>query len=80
MCLRETLRLHSVVPTVTRSVEEDFEFEGILYERGTTVMVGIQAAHMDERNWKDPKTFKVRASHRISKCVAGTLQLLRYLT
>ncbi|GMI02728.1 hypothetical protein TrVE_jg12310 [Triparma verrucosa] len=58
MCLRETLRLHSVVPTVTRSVEEDFEFEGIMYERGTTVMVGIQAAHMDERNWKDPKTFK----------------------
>jgi cytochrome P450 len=57
-CLKEALRRYSVVPTVTRTVSEDIELEGHTLKKGTTVMVGIQGVHMDERWWKGATEFR----------------------
>ena len=39
-CLREALRRHSVLPTVTRSATCDVVVDGVTYAKGTTFMVG----------------------------------------
>ena len=56
-CLRETLRKHSVVPTVTRSAACDVTVDGVEYKSGTTFMIGIEGAHMDEEYWPEPVSF-----------------------
>lgn len=56
-CLREALRRHSVLPTVTRSATCDVVVDGVSYAKGTTFMVGVEGAHMDKEYWPNPEVF-----------------------
>jgi cytochrome P450 len=57
-CLKEALRLFSVVPTVTRTATKTTEIDGHTFPKGTTVMVGIQAVHSDPAHWPEPKAYR----------------------
>tara|TARA_R110002050_G_scaffold74087_1_gene159094 strand:+ start:3350 stop:3841 length:492 start_codon:yes stop_codon:yes gene_type:complete len=52
--IRETLRLYSPVPMVTRSPFEDDEFDGMKIPRGTWVSVMIRAVHLRPDLWPNP--------------------------
>jgi len=56
-CLKEALRKYSVVPTVARQVVEDTKFGSHVVPRGTTVMIGIQAMHLDPLHWPEPFSY-----------------------
>jgi cytochrome P450 len=62
-CLKESLRKYSVVPMVTRRVVEDLNMEmrsatesssTFFLPKGSTVLVNIQAVHMNPNLWPDP--------------------------
>ena len=60
--LKESLRMFSVVPTVTRSVDSQnctlvVEDRQVTLPVGTTVMIGIQAVHMNPQVWREPKVY-----------------------
>ena len=56
--LKETLRLYSVVPVVTRVAEEDDDLGGVKVPAGTTVIMSLQGVHHREDLWEDPLTYK----------------------
>ena len=56
--LKETLRLYSVVPVVTRVAEEDDDLGGTRVPAGTTVIMSLQGVHHREDLWEDPLTYK----------------------
>lgn len=49
--LRETLRLHSIVPTVTRAPAEDDEVNGYFIPKGSKVVINIWGVHHDPELW-----------------------------
>ena len=56
--LKETLRLYSVVPVVTRVAEEDDDLGGVRIPKGTTVIMSLQGVHQREDLWPDPLVYK----------------------
>ena len=56
--LKETLRLYSVVPVVTRVAEEDDDLGGVRVPKGTTVIMSLQGVHQREDLWPDPLVYK----------------------
>lgn len=56
--LKESLRLYSVVPVVTRVAEEDDDLGGTRVPAGTTVIMSLQGVHHREDLWEDPLTYK----------------------
>jgi cytochrome P450 len=56
--LKETLRLYSVVPVVTRVAEEDDDLGGVRVPAGTTVIMSLQGVHHRADVWPDPLTYK----------------------
>lgn len=56
--LKETLRLYSVVPVVTRVAEEDDDLGGVRIPKGTTVIMSLQGVHHREDLWPDPLVYK----------------------
>eukprot|EP00227_Mantoniella_beaufortii_P001127 CAMPEP_0197614868 /NCGR_PEP_ID=MMETSP1326-20131121/59742_1 /TAXON_ID=1155430 /ORGANISM="Genus nov. species nov., Strain RCC2288" /LENGTH=498 /DNA_ID=CAMNT_0043183745 /DNA_START=501 /DNA_END=1997 /DNA_ORIENTATION=+ len=56
--LKESLRLYSVVPVVTRVAEEDDDLGGTRVPAGTTVIMSLQGVHLREDLWPDPLTYK----------------------
>jgi beta-ring hydroxylase len=56
--LKETLRLYSVVPVVTRVAEDDDNLGGTRVPAGTTVIMSLQGVHHREDLWEDPLTYK----------------------
>eukprot|EP00013_Stygamoeba_regulata_P025127 CAMPEP_0177646300 /NCGR_PEP_ID=MMETSP0447-20121125/9702_1 /TAXON_ID=0 /ORGANISM="Stygamoeba regulata, Strain BSH-02190019" /LENGTH=432 /DNA_ID=CAMNT_0019148827 /DNA_START=285 /DNA_END=1583 /DNA_ORIENTATION=- len=57
-CLKEGIRLHTLVPVVTRMLSEDDQLsDGILLAKGMRVVVPIQAVHLNEEIWPDPERY-----------------------
>ena len=55
--LKETLRLYSVVPVVTRVAAEDDDLGGVRVPAGTTVIMSLQGVHHREDLWPDPMKY-----------------------
>ncbi|KAJ8913635.1 hypothetical protein NQ315_007352 [Exocentrus adspersus] len=55
----ETLRIYTALPFVTRQAAEDYKIPGedVVIEKGTRVMIPIQAIHMDEDIYPEPRKF-----------------------
>jgi len=55
--IRETLRLHPVVPLVPNEAEETVEIQGHAVPKGCTVLVNLWAVHRDAAAWPEPDWF-----------------------
>lgn len=60
LSISETLRLYSPVPFVTRTSAEDYKLPGedMVIEKGTKVIIPIQAIHLDEELYENPNEFE----------------------
>lgn len=56
-CLRESLRLYSVVPTVVRMSSEAININDYFIPKGSTVIINIQGVHHNPSFWPDPLRF-----------------------
>lgn len=57
MCLRESLRKYSVVPTVVRKAAEDVQLGDYVVNRGATIMVSMQGVHHNPNIWPEPMRY-----------------------
>ncbi|CAN7996504.1 unnamed protein product [Ixodes hexagonus] len=73
--LDETMRIYPPVTTfTTRATTKDFEYGGIKFKAGTSIMSPTWDIHTDPRYWHDPETFdperfspeNVRAHHPLA--------------
>lgn len=55
--IRETLRLHPVVPLVPNEAERAVEIHGHAVPKGSTVLVNLWAVHRDAAAWPEPDRF-----------------------
>jgi cytochrome P450 len=55
--IRETLRLHPVVPLVPNEAEQTVKVHGHTVPKGCTVLVNIWAVHRDAGVWPEPDRF-----------------------
>ncbi|KAJ8913634.1 hypothetical protein NQ315_007351 [Exocentrus adspersus] len=55
----ESLRIHAPLPFITRQAVEDYKLPGddVVIEKGTTVLIPIQAIHMNEVAYPNPSNF-----------------------
>ena len=58
MCLRESLRKYSVVPTVVRKASEAVDLCGYHIARGATIMVNVQGVHHNPDLWPEPMEYR----------------------
>mmetsp|Transcript_6601 Transcript_6601/g.16013 ORF Transcript_6601/g.16013 Transcript_6601/m.16013 type:complete len:221 (-) Transcript_6601:175-837(-) len=58
--LRETLRIHSVVPVVTRELAEDDEIGGTRIPKGVVVMCNMRGVHHTADSWPGGDVDKFR--------------------
>uniref|UniRef100_A0A7E4VMU3 Cytochrome P450 n=1 Tax=Panagrellus redivivus TaxID=6233 RepID=A0A7E4VMU3_PANRE len=56
-CIKETLRLFPPVPFYTRSVEEDFDFNGLNVPAGATILIPPFVLHRDNASFPDATNF-----------------------
>uniref|UniRef100_A0AC34EZE3 Cytochrome P450 n=1 Tax=Panagrolaimus sp. ES5 TaxID=591445 RepID=A0AC34EZE3_9BILA len=56
-CIKESLRLYPSVPFFTRSVEEDFDLNGRLLPKGSTVLVPPFVLHRDPMSFPNSSVF-----------------------
>ncbi|CAN6278340.1 unnamed protein product [Urochloa humidicola] len=55
--VKETLRLHAVVPLAPNKVEDTVEIQGHTIPKGSTVIVNLWAIHHSAEVWSDPRKF-----------------------
>ncbi|XP_047042850.1 geraniol 8-hydroxylase-like [Lolium rigidum] len=55
--VKETLRLHAVVPLVPNKAEATVEIQGYTIPKGSTVLVNLWAIHHDPEVWTEPDKF-----------------------
>lgn len=55
--IKETLRLGNIASFVQKKTSEDVEFKGYVIPRGCSVIVHINAVHLDPSTYKDPNHF-----------------------
>ncbi|KAG5325190.1 CP4C1 protein, partial [Pseudoatta argentina] len=56
-CIKEALRLHSVVFFISRVCGEDVKLQSYLIPAGTTLHIDINAIHTDPNFWPNPEVF-----------------------
>eukprot|EP00055_Hartaetosiga_balthica_P014591 m.80731 g.80731 ORF g.80731 m.80731 type:complete len:553 (+) comp8633_c0_seq1:75-1733(+) len=56
--LKETLRLYSLVPVVTRIAVEDDDLCGVKVRAGTGIFIHIGAVHHNPEVWSEPRKFQ----------------------
>ena len=57
--IKETMRLFTVAPILSRKASEEVEIDGFLIPKGTNFLLAIDAMHKDEKYWgKDAHLFK----------------------
>nr|XP_060629438.1 cytochrome P450 4B1-like isoform X1 [Anolis sagrei ordinatus] len=58
MCIKESLRIYSPVPGVSRELAKPITFfDGRTLPEGTVITIGIQLIHKNPSVWKDPEVF-----------------------
>ncbi|XP_047093106.1 geraniol 8-hydroxylase-like [Lolium rigidum] len=55
--VKETLRVHAVVPPVPNKAEATVEIQGYTIPKGSTVLVNLWAIHHDPEVWTEPDKF-----------------------
>ncbi|KAM3206573.1 hypothetical protein ACQJBY_061969 [Aegilops geniculata] len=55
--VKETLRLHAVVPLAPNKVEQTVEIQGYTIPKGSTVIVNLWAIHHNAQVWTEPDKF-----------------------
>uniref|UniRef100_N1QQ45 Cytochrome P450 76C4 n=1 Tax=Aegilops tauschii TaxID=37682 RepID=N1QQ45_AEGTA len=55
--VKETLRLHAVVPLVPNKAEATVKIQGHTVPKGSTVLVNVWAVHHDAEAWPEPNKF-----------------------
>ncbi|KRT84522.1 cytochrome P450 [Oryctes borbonicus] len=70
--VKESLRLHSIVPIIERKISHSIEFNGVTYPKDTTFMFHIGGIHTSEDHFPnpekfDPDRFMPENSHTIQK-------------
>ena len=58
--LNEVLRLESPIQDFSRSVERDYDLDGVVLPAGSRVVTFYGAANRDERHYTDPDRFDIR--------------------
>ena len=53
MCIKEAIRLHSVVPFIMRELKEDIVIDGKLVPKGLTVSIPIYSLHHNPLVWEN---------------------------
>lgn len=53
-CLKESLRLYSVVPVVMRQISQPVQVENHIIPKNTSVTINIQSVHHNETYWPKP--------------------------
>jgi beta-ring hydroxylase len=53
-CLKESLRLYSVVPVVMRQISKPVQVENHIIPKNTSVTINIQSVHHNETYWPNP--------------------------
>lgn len=56
--LKESLRLYSLVPMVSRYCAKDDKLGDQIIPAGTKIFLHLQAVHMNEKLWPNPKEYK----------------------
>ncbi|KAM9208931.1 cytochrome P450 3A4-like [Dugong dugon] len=57
MVVNETLRLYPAIIRLERVCKKDVEISGVLFPKGTKVMVPIFVLHQDPEHWPEPENF-----------------------
>ena len=57
MCIKEGLRHYSPVPFIQREFTHDFEVDGHIYPKGTSVTLHIYGLHHNKDLWDDPMSY-----------------------
>ncbi|KAI8826408.1 cytochrome P450 [Chytriomyces cf. hyalinus JEL632] len=55
--MKETQRLHSIIPIIGRAALHDIEHNGFLIPAKTVVLCNIRGMHLNESYWTDPTAF-----------------------
>lgn len=55
--IKETLRVHPILPAISKKCMEDFEFNGMFIPKGTIILTTFYPNHMDEKYFKNPHEF-----------------------
>ncbi|KAG5305990.1 CP4C1 protein, partial [Acromyrmex insinuator] len=56
-CIKEALRLHSVIFFISRICEEDVKLQSYLVPAGTNLVIDINGVHKDPNFWPNPEVF-----------------------
>ena len=57
MVINETLRMYPPAVRIERAAQEDYEYNGIKIEKGTTLMCSVWALHHDPVYYPEPDKF-----------------------
>lgn len=75
LVMKETLRIHPPLITVSRKLERELEVNDLIIPKNTFVSVAFQVTHHDERTWSNPATFDPerfnKERNEQSKCPFG---------
>jgi len=69
--IKETQRFYTIAPFLIRECDEDTVVKGIQIEKGIQVFFNLEAIHMNEQFYKEPKVFN---PHRFDGHESNTLQ------
>lgn len=57
MCIKESSRIFTPVPMISRTLDKTYEIDGHQVPEGSWVMTNVYALHHNPHVWKEPETF-----------------------
>jgi cytochrome P450 len=67
MCLRESLRKYSVVPTVVRKASAEVQLGDYVIHKGSTIMVNMPGVHHNAEFWPEPMKYRPERFEQVPK-------------